>query len=195
MKPSIWLFCGVILLVTPQTLLAQRRGSHGAGGGRGPTGVSQSDDMKSFERTVALQATPEQVAQFQRLSASTGAARKSAQDFLQLSASSGNPELTHYADPLSDALEEAQSENDKFLQSFSKEQQSGLKKIAKKLRKADSEITSQSKALSQQLERGGTAGKQVGAIAEKLDKALSDFQSGQLAIATEMGIQGQGISE
>jgi len=138
---------------------------------------------------VALQATPEQTAQFQRWSASTQAARKRAQDFLRVSSNPGNPELSRYADPLANELVEAQSENDKFLKSFSKQQQSGLKKIAKKLQKADSEITSQSKSLNQQLERGGTAGKQIVSTAEKLDKALGDFQSGQLAIATEMGIQ------
>jgi len=174
-------------------LLAQRPGGHGGhgggGGGRGPTGASQSDDLKGFERAVALQATPEQTAQFQRLSASTQAARKRAQDFLRVSSNPENPELSRYADPLANELVEAQSENDKFLKSFSKQQQSGLKKIAKKLQKADSEITSQSKSLNQQLERGGTAGKQIVSTAEKLDKALGDFQSGQLAIATEMGIQ------
>jgi predicted transcriptional regulator len=141
---------------------------------------------------VALQATPEQIAQFRRSSTSTQLAQKRAQDLLQLSTAGTQPDLSHRADILANAVEEAQADNEKFVLSFSKEQQEALKKLAKKLRKSDSEVANQTKALSQGLDRRGLTDKQISAILEKLDKALGEFQSEQLAIGSEMGIQGHG---
>lgn len=73
-------------------------------------------------------------------------------------------------------------------------QKSGLKEITKKLGKANSDVTKGSKALTRDLERPPIAGQQISGVAQKLDKALSDLQARQLAIATEMGIQSEGSS-
>jgi hypothetical protein len=61
--------------------------------------------LKDFKRAVALQATPDQVVQFQRLTKSTQAARKSAQDIQQLAAN--QPDLFRHPNPLTSAVEEA----------------------------------------------------------------------------------------
>jgi hypothetical protein len=189
-----WLVCGIVLLMNPHILLAQHRGGHGVGTARAPAGVSSTDDLKDFKRAVALQASPDQVIQFQRLTKSTQAARKSAQDLLQLAENASKPDLVHSTDPLASALEEAQTDNENFLQSFSAAQKSGLKDLTKKLGKANSDVTKRSKALTRNLERSRIAGEQISGVAERLDKALSDFQARQLAIGSEMGIQSEGNS-
>ena len=68
-----------------------------------------------FKRAVALQANPIQVIQFQRLTKSTWAARKGAQDLLQLAEDASKPDLFHSTKPLTSEVEEAQTDNEKFL--------------------------------------------------------------------------------
>ena len=97
--------------------------------------------------------------------------------------------------PLTSAVQEAQTDNEHFLQSFSAVQKSGLKDVTKKLGKANSDVTKQSKALTQGLGHSGIEAKQIAGVVEKLDKALSDFQTKQLAVGTEMGIQREGSSQ
>jgi len=170
-------------------LLAQR-GGHGVGAGRPPAGASNpapsNSELKDFSRAIALQATPDQEAQFHQLTKSTEAARKEAQTSIQ-HAESG-PDSSRYSD-LNDAVEEARRNNLQFVGSFSVPQQSGLKPLIKKLSKSDSDLSKQGKAFAQELERSPIDGKKMANIVEKLDKALTGFQSGQLDIGKEMGIQ------
>jgi hypothetical protein len=180
--------------MNPHILLAQRRGGRGGGTGRAPAGASSTDDLKDFKRAMALQASPDQVAQFQRLNESTQVARKSAQDLLKLADNASTTDLFRPTSVLASALEDAQTDNEKFLQTFSAVQKSGLKEITKKLGKANSDVTKGSKALTRDLERPPIAGQQLSGVAQKLDKALSDLQARQLAIAKEMGIQSEGSS-
>jgi hypothetical protein len=70
MNRLLWLVCGIVLLMNPYALLAQRRGGHGAGTARAPVGASSTDDLKDFKRAVALQASPDQVVRFRRLTES-----------------------------------------------------------------------------------------------------------------------------
>ena len=195
MNRLTWVVCGIVLLMSPHALLAQHRGGHGAGAGRPSTGASNTDDLKDFKRAIALQATPDQVTQFQRLTKSTQAARKGAQDLLQLAEDTSKPDLLHYTNPLTSTVEQAQTDNEQFLQSFSAVQKSGLKDATKKLGRANSDVTKQSKALTRELGHSGIEAKQIAGVVEKLDKALGDFQTRQLAVGTEMGIQGEGSSQ
>jgi hypothetical protein len=195
MNQLTWLVCGIVLLINPDTLLAQRRGGQGAGTARARAGVSSTDDLKDFKRAVALQASPDQVVQFRRLTESTQVARKSAQDLLKLAENARATDLFRSANPLAGALEEVQTDNQNFLQSFSAVQKSGLKEVTKKLGKANSDVTRRNKALARDLERSRIAGRQISGVAEKLDNALSDLQARQLAIGSEMGIQSEGRSQ
>jgi hypothetical protein len=196
MNRLIWPACGIVLLLNPQTLLAQRLGGHRAGTARAPAGVSSTDDLKDFKRAVALQASPDQVVRFRRLTEGTQVARKSAQDLLKLGENASKADLSRPTNLLASALEQAQSDNQRFLQSFSVVQRSGLKEVTKKLDKANSDVTKRSKALTRDLERSRIDGQQiVSGVAEKLDKALSDLQARQLAIGRDMGIQSEGSSQ
>jgi hypothetical protein len=184
----------IVLLLNPSALLAQR-GGRGAGAGRPPTGVSSttSNEVKDFDRAIALQATPDQVARFQQLTKSTEAARREARGAIQ-QAENAKPASTRYGQ-LKDAVEEAQSDNRKFVMSFSTPQQTGLKPLAKKLAKADSDISKHSKAISQELGRSDPDARKMATVVEKLDKALTNFRNEQLDIGKEMGIQPQEHSQ
>jgi hypothetical protein len=87
-------------------------------------------------------------------------------------------------------VEGAQNDDEKFLQSFSATQKTELKDLTKKLGKADSDVAKQSKALKDKLGRSKIDDKNVAVATEKLEKALSAFQTSQRAVASEMGIQG-----
>jgi hypothetical protein len=170
--------------------MAQRRGGRGGGAGRPAPGISNPDDSKGFQRAIALQATPDQIAQFHKLSEGTEAARKDAQDLRELAEKANSPDLSHYENPLLSAVEGAQNDDEKFLQSFSATQKTELKDLTKKLGKADSDVAKQSKALKDKLGRSKIDDKNVAVATEKLEKALSAFQTSQRAVASEMGIQG-----
>lgn len=189
------LFCEIVLLLSADALVAQR-GGHNAGAGRSSTGASNpapsNSDMNDFNRAIALQATPEQITKFRQLTRSTQAARKEAQNLIQAQ-TTNEPDSSRYAG-LNDAVEEALNTNLQFVRSFSAPQQSGLKPVIKKLTKADSDVSKQSKALTQELGRSKIGDQKIASIAEKLDKALTNFQSEQLDIGKEMGIQPEGNS-
>jgi len=195
MNRLLWLVCVIVLLMNPYALLAQRRGGHGGGATRPPAGASGTDDLKDFKRAIALQASPDQVIQFHRLTESTQVARKSTQDLLKVAGNTSKTDLFRSIDHLASALDRAQTDNQHFLQSLSDVQKSGLKEITKKLNKSNSEVTKRSKPLTRDLERSRIVGQQLSGVAEKLDKALSDFQARQLAIGTEMGIQSEDSSQ
>jgi len=185
---SSLLICEIALLVCPQALLAQR-GGHGGGVGRAPAGASNpapNNDINDFNRAIALQAIPDQVAQFQQLTKSTEAARKKAQNLIQHTGN--NADSSGYAD-LSDAVDETQSNYQRFLGSFSTSQQSGLKPLTKKFSKADSDVAKQGKALTQELSRSLVDSSKIANVVKKLDDALGSLQAEQLEIGKEMGIQ------
>jgi len=184
--------CQITLLACPSMLLAQR-GNHDTGAGPttpAPSNPTTNSDISDFNRAVALQATPDQIAQFRGLKKSTQAARKDAQNLIQLSQNASNSDSSHYAD-LNDAIDEARTNSLQFMRSLSASQQSGLKPQTKKLAKADADISKQSKALAHESEQRPIDTKKIAGLVEKLDNALSTFQSEQTDIGKEMGIQSE----
>jgi hypothetical protein len=191
-----FLICGIVLLTTASSLLAQR-GGHGTSAGRSPAGtnpVSNTSDISDFNRSIALQASPDQIARFQQLTKSMDTARNEAQDLIHPAGDSKKPDSSRYAD-LNDAVQEAQSNNRQFVFSFSLPQQSELKLLIKKLKKADSDLSKQSKALAQELERLTIDGSKINNVVEKLNQALTTFQADVLDVGKEMGIQPQEHSQ
>lgn len=190
----IWL---IVFLTCPYALLAQRVG-RGTGAARPSTGTSSptptNSEINDFGRAVALQASQDQVAWFPQLTKSTDAARKEAQSLVQRAENSSKVDSSAYAQ-LSEVVDDARTANLKFVNTFSASQQSGLKPLIKKLSKADVDIAKNSKALSQQFEHSEINGKKVSAMVQKLDRALTDFQSEQISIGIKMGIQPNGQSQ
>ena len=163
-----------------------RRGAPGSAGSGGTSDTSLQD----FNHALAVQATPDQASQFQSLAKGTEAARKQAQDLLRLAAKADDPaEFSQHIASLKDAVEDVQGGNRSFAKSFSKSQKSGLKELAKKLDKADSEVTKQKKALERRLGLPQGDDEGVASLADKMEKALEEFQAQQLSLGKEMGIQ------
>src|ERR1039457_1541353 len=118
------LTCGTVLLICTSTMLAQHPGAR-----RGSSKSSSSEDLRDFKRAMALQASPEQARQFKQGATNTQAAKKAAQDLLQLSANASDHNFSPSAEALSSAVEAAQTVNEKFLQTFTGAQKSGLKDL------------------------------------------------------------------
>ena len=193
MKRVVVAALGIVLLSCSQDLLAQH-GGHGGGRGGAPrstgTGGTTDSSLQDFNHALAVQATPDQASQFQTMAKSTEAARKQALDLLQLAAKADRTaDFSRQTTALKDALEDAQGGNKYFVKSFSKSQKSGLKELTKKLEKADSEVARQRKALDQQLGRAKGESGAIASTADKLEKALAEFQARQLSLGKEMGIQ------
>ena len=190
---------GIALLASPVRTLAQRGGGGGhgmpAGAGAGvgiASGVSDKDDLKDFHQAMAVQATDEQRAAFAKIAQYTQAASdrlKAFRDLLQKVPASSP--LSDRATTLDQAIEKARVSNRNFLASFSSKQKSGLKDIAKKLEKADSDLDKEVKALDQIVQIVQTSKSDTEPIASSaasLDKELASFQEEQLALGREMGI-------
>ena len=187
------LVMGIGLLLCTENLLAQH-GGHGGGGRRGAPGAGSSDTneagLTDFNHALAVQATPDQASRFQELTKRTEAARKLAHDLLQLSGKAdGATESSQQTAALKNAVEDAQGGNQDFVKSFTKSQKAGLKELSKKLEKADSEVAKQWKALDKQLVEARADREGIAGTADKLEKALAEFQAQQLSLGKEMGIQ------
>lgn len=184
-----------LFLASPLLATAQRRGGGGSSGvGSGslsgysrPDGVDEKDALKDFHQSMALQATSQQVAEFQALLKTTESVQSTLQTLLQSlhteNAVLGDPPLV----ALDHALENARTENKKFQEGFSPIQKSGLKEIAKRLAKTDSDVEQEQKKLDQSMEAKATA-PEIFAHAESLEKAFTEFHNQQLALGREMSI-------
>ena len=184
--PAMLLFCTYGALGQHGGHGGGRRGASGSAGSAGTSDAGLTD----FNHALTVQATPDQASRFLSLAKSTEAARKQAQDLFRLAAKADEPaEFSRHVASLKDAVEEVQSGNRSFVNSFSKSQKSGLKEMTKKLDKADSEITKQKKVLDQSLGLPQGDDEGVAGLADKMEKALADLQAQQLSLGKEMGIQ------
>jgi hypothetical protein len=181
---------GMVLLSCPNHLLAQH-GGHGGGGRRGTPGASgdTSDaSLTDFNHALAVQATSDQASHFPDMTKSTESARKLAQELAELKGERST-DFSGKSAALKEAVEEVQSGNQDFLKSFTKSQKAGLKELTKKLEKADSDVARQWKELERQFAGAKSNGEGVAGAADKLEKALEEFQSQQIGLGKEMGIQ------
>jgi hypothetical protein len=179
------------LIISDQTALAQHGGGGGGmGGGSGggasagrPGGVPEKDDLRSFHRAIALQATAQQSALFN--TAIQDVENASAQ--LQAFRAAAQTVPPAPAATMHDLIEKVHSSNQSFLASFSAAQKAGLKDVLKKLAKEDSELAKQAQGFDQGLQSAKPTAEQL-ASATSLEKTLAGFQTQQLALATEMSI-------
>jgi hypothetical protein len=195
------LVLGAALLAYPCRMFAQHGGGGGgsAGGGTGggglsgpaglASGVSVNDDLKGFHKVLAVQATRQQIVEYNLMVKSTAAASAELQSFLeQLSKANKRPELAGRDAALEQALERARTENKKFLDGLSDRQKSGLKEIAKKLIKTDSDLAQKAKALDQEIGDTKVVAQTIANSAQSLEQTLASFRSQQLDLGEEMSI-------
>jgi hypothetical protein len=181
------------LLLCPLLATAQRHGGHagpgGIPGGSGrPDGVDEKDSLKDFHLAMAVQATSEQIAEFQGLVKSTEEAKSKVQMFAQQKSKLGLASDAVSGAQLDQAIENIRAGSKKFVDGFSDKQKSGLKDFTKRLAKADSDLETEEKKFNQSLQAANGAGPEAAVHIESLDKALTEFSNQQLALGREMGI-------
>jgi hypothetical protein len=206
LRKAATLLLAIAVVATPAISLAQRGGggsgnSGGAAGRNSPIcvhdcpalrdGLNKDDDLKNFRRAMAVQATPEQRAAFAKVAQYTQTASDRLETFHH-SLQQGSPSaaLSDQAASLNQALEQTFAANQNFLSSFSEAQKSALKDVTAKLAKAESDLDRQIKTLDQSVHtpKPKPELEPIATSAAALEKALSTFQSEQLALAREMSI-------
>jgi hypothetical protein len=180
-----------LLLIYPGAALAQRHGGGRAGGlppGMSrPDGVSEKDALKDFHQAMAVQATSQQISEFQLLLKNMDAAKAALQAYLK----KGNTPPAAGSGPgdtvVSPAVQNVREESKKFLQGFSDKQKSGLKDPIKRVEKADQTLEDEQKKFNQIRQTSGKEA-ELAARANGFDQALTAFSNQQLALGREMGI-------
>jgi hypothetical protein len=170
-----------LLFVTSTAALAQRHESHAPSILTRPDAVEQKDTLKDFHEALAVQATTQQIAEFQALLKTTDSAKSELEKLLP------RPSSTSIS-TLDQALEAARSQTKKFVDGFSEKQKSGLKEQTRLLDRADAALADQRMKFDQALQISSTPPADEANYASALDKSLTDFSSQQLDLAREMGI-------
>lgn len=158
------------------------------GGSNRPTGVDEKDTLKDFHRALAVQATTEQIAQFQALVKVSDAAQASLTAFLQQQSQvrpTGSGAIAVQIDQL---LQNLRADNQKFVDGFSAAQKSGLKELLKKLGKAGSDLEANQHRFDESLDTKGITNTGIQAQGDSLAKSLTDFSNQDLVLGREMGI-------
>jgi hypothetical protein len=179
-------FVLIVFLIFCCTTVFAQRGQGGGHGGGPPKADPSAASIHDFKLALAVQADPDQTAQYLSLAKNTEAARKRAHEIQLLAAGA---DVSKQASDFKSAVEQASSDNQDFMHTLNKAQKTLLKELVKKYGKADSELAKQSKNFSQEVGSGKVDGSQLTAAAQKLEKALSDVQAQQKSLADEMGIQ------
>jgi hypothetical protein len=181
-------FVATSLLLISTLCVAQHHGGHGGmgtvpGGWSRPDGVDEKDSLKDFHQALAVQATSQQIAEFQAVVNSTNAAKDEVEAWGH---SAGGPQRKGIAS-VDQAVAKARDANKSFQGGLSETQKSGLKEATKKLEKADSDLAQSVKRLDQATQ-SEAPNADMAAPADSLNKAITDFSNVQLALGREMGI-------
>jgi hypothetical protein len=191
------LVLGLILLAYPVGAYAQRRGGTTSSTGQGgletysrPDGVDEKDSLQDFHHVLAVQATSQQIAEFQTVVKATDAAKAELQTFVEqlakgqsLKEKSAPAEFGAALDP---TWQSARSKNQHFEEGFSATQKDGLREITKRLDKAESDVEQERTKLTQSLRAGNS--QDVSSRVDGLGRALTEFSNDQLALGREMSI-------
>lgn len=154
-----------------------------------PTGVDQKDDLKDFHEAMAVQATRQQIVDYNAMVKSAAAVGTELQSLLeQLDKKDNTSMLASRSATVEQALEKARTENKNFLAGFSGPQKSGLKEITKKLAKADSELAQRSAELKPKIAEAKPASEALASSLQSLEHALANFQNEQASLGQEMSI-------
>jgi len=184
------LLVAAVLFAHPAHSIAQRRGASDGGAGLStysrPDGVDERDALRDFHHVLAVQATSQQIAEFQAAVKITENAKTQLQAFLQQAGKEKSSGSESAAATLDQALNDARTRNTKFVAGFSDSQKDGLKDLAKRLEKADADLQQEQTKLKQSLQ--SAAPTEVVARVETLDRALTEFSDQQLALGREMSI-------
>jgi len=154
-----------------------------------PSGVV-SPELETFGRIIAIQASLEQIGYFNSAIASTDLALQESRELQRLGTAATDIGLVNGLSlRLRDSLDDTEHYNGRFLASFTKVQDTELKKLIKPLRKSYSQVSREARNVQQLMEPGKIVPEQLATGAANLEKALSDFRTDQIRLGREMGIQ------
>jgi len=193
--PSIPLYtlCVLTLLFCAKNTTAQHHGGHGLGVGipgatNRPTGVDEKDDLKDFHHALAVQATSQQIADFQALVKGTDEAKAKLDTFAEeQNKSNAKSRPTVSLSEIDQFVQRSLIGSRKFVDGFSSSQKSGLKDTLKKLSKVDSDLETEEKKLDDAVQ-AENRGISLESATDNLTKSLSAFSDQQLALGREMGV-------
>jgi hypothetical protein len=155
-----------------------------------PPSGAVSPELETFGRIMAIQARPDQIGYFNSAIASTDKALQESRELQRLGAGAKNIALVNAMSlRLRDALDDVEHYNGRLLASFTKLQESELKKLIKPLRKSYSNVARDARTVQQLMEPGKIVPEQLATGAANLEKALSDFRTDQIRMGREIGIQ------
>jgi hypothetical protein len=186
------LILGFALLAGPVGAIAQRHGGSSSSVGQGglntysrPDGVDEKDNLEDFHHVLAVQATSQQIAEFQLMVKATDATESELQTFVERLPKEKSASAESGA-ALNQAWQSARSKNQHFEEGFSAAQKDGLKELVKRLDKAESDVEQERTKLDQSLRAGSP--QDVSSRGDSLGKALTEFSNEQLALGREMSI-------
>jgi hypothetical protein len=185
-----FLLAVLTISITCGTAAMAQHGGHGGGTSGRPAGstgtTGDSDAAGGLKSAIAVQATPEQAAEFRSMLQVSTAALAVVRE--------AEPKLatgTYAKDSavLGSGVKQARQSNALFLDSLSNAQDAGLKKPIKSLRKADASVGSSWETLARQLSSPKAANSKMEDAVQKLENALDKLHSGQVSLGAEMGVQ------
>jgi hypothetical protein len=169
-------------------------GGGGLSGGSGAaSGLDVKDDLKDFHAVLAVQASSQQISEFDLMLKNTVVARDELHAFEEhigkanQGSEPANRDVNLNTAALTQSLERVRAENKNFLDGLSEKQKSGLREITKKLIKADSELAQQTSLLNQQIAEA-KASAQIASSAQSLERTLANFRDEQTNLGAEMSI-------
>lgn len=156
-----------------------------------PSGTVSSE-LESLTRSVAIQARPDQVQYFQSAVENTDKALQESRELQRLGAAASNVALVNQMSlQLRDTLDDIEHYTGRLLASFTKVQESELKKFTKRLLKSYSYVQRDANSMAQVMEPGKVIPDQLATGAANLEKSLSDYRTDQIRLGREMGIKSQ----
>jgi hypothetical protein len=155
-----------------------------------PPSGEVTPELETFGRAVALQARYDQFGYFTSAIASTDKALQESRDLQQLGVAATNTAVVNEKSlQLRDTLDEVDHYDRRLLLSFSKTQETELKKLTKQMQKSYAFVERDARIVQQLMEPGKVVAEQLTTGAANLEKTLSDFRTDLIRLGREMGIQ------
>ena len=164
-------------------------GLSGGGVGGASGGIDAKDDLKNFHTLLAVQATTPQIAQYSLMLKSEEAARAEVRTFLnELTQQNDHAQFVVRGAEVGQAIERARGDAQKYLDSFSEPQKSGLREISKRLLKDDSDLAQQARMLTVQIKDSKASPQTLEATTKSLELALTNLRNREAELGDEMSI-------
>ena len=178
------LIAAILLIAASQLAVAQHGGRGTNGGINGNSSRDTDNDLREFQKVVALQATRPQTALFLSWMQNTADIKRRLHE---IRAAAESKDSADQQGALKAAIEKNKALSHEFLGGFTEAQRTGLKKLVRKLGKTNEELTKGVETAIQEVAQAGDGAKRA-AMLEKAEAAAQNLLNEQKQLAAEMGI-------